>query len=78
MIVGSCQTEFPLSSDFFFGTEKSLSEKKDREEKDTLPETNIAHENPYLSLEIPLKWWIFMGYVSLPEGNRNKQMIGAH
>ena len=24
----------------------------------TLPETNIAHENPHLSWRIPSKWWI--------------------
>ena len=34
----------------------------------TLPETNIAHENPYLSWYNPSKWWIFHGYVSLQEG----------
>ena len=35
----------------------------------TLPETNIAHENRNFSWEIPSKLGIFMGYVSLPEGN---------
>ena len=35
---------------------------------DTLPETNIAHENHHFSWEIPSKFGIFMGYVSLPEG----------
>ena len=34
----------------------------------TLPETNIAHENHHLSWQIPSKWWIFHGYVSLQEG----------
>ena len=37
---------------------------------DTLPETNIAHENPHLS------WWIFMGYVSLQEGNGKRYSRG--
>ena len=34
----------------------------------TLPETNIAHENPHVSLQIPSKRWIFYGYVSFREG----------
>ena len=25
----------------------------------TVPETNIAHENPHLSCKIPSKWWMF-------------------
>ena len=34
----------------------------------TLPESNIAHENPHLSSKYhqKSKWWIFHGYVSLP------------
>ena len=31
----------------------------------TLPETNIAQENPHLSRSS--KWWIFHGYVSFQE-----------
>ena len=33
----------------------------------TLPETNIAHENPIFPDKIPSKWWISHGYVSLQE-----------
>ena len=36
--------------------------------KSTLPETNIAHEHPNLSWEIPSKWRICHGYVSFREG----------
>ena len=32
----------------------------------SLPETNIAYENPHL---LPSKWWISHGYVSFPEGS---------
>ena len=35
----------------------------------TLLETNIAPENRPLEKEIPIGTIIFMGYVSLPEGN---------
>ena len=41
----------------------------------TLPETNIAHENPHLSWWIPSKWWIFHGYVSFREGKVNKKPL---
>ena len=34
----------------------------------TLPETNIAHENPPFWWYLPGYMGIFMGYVSLPEG----------
>ncbi len=38
----------------------------------TLPETNIAMENPPFWWYLPGKMVIFMGYVSLPEGKRQK------
>ena len=36
--------------------------------KYTLPETNMAHENPPIWWYLPGKMWIFMGYVSFREG----------
>jgi len=48
-------------------SEESLVEKKTNMASFTIPETNIAHENPHLSWKIPFKWWIFHGYVSLQE-----------
>ena len=41
----------------------------------TIPETNIAHENPRL-WEIPSTWWIFHGYVSFLEGNNPPIFFG--
>ena len=35
----------------------------------TLCQTKIAMANPHLSWQMPSKWWIFHGYVSLPERN---------
>ena len=35
----------------------------------TLPETNVAMENPPFYWYLPGKMGIFMGYVSLQEGN---------
>ena len=41
----------------------------------TLPETNIAMENPPFWWYLPGKIGIFYGYVSLPEGNRFQLMF---
>ena len=38
----------------------------------TLPETNIAHENPPFWWYLPGKMGIFHGYASLPEGNQGE------
>ena len=49
---------------FFFSWKKNLANMAV-----TLPETNIAHENHLVSLQIPSKFWIFYGYVSFREGS---------
>ena len=44
-----------------------FGEEVTKEKKDTLPETNsspMKNPPPFLGF-IPLKWWIFMGYVLL-------------
>ena len=65
----------PTTSKFGWSRELTIPKKVHQQQNHqvgqlvTLPETNIAHEKHIFSWWIPLKWWIFYGYVSLQGSN---------